>query len=64
MLRLALAFAASEAAEHVIVVAVALQLHPAGPLPETYVVFAGMGSVNVIPGPAAGPLLVTTCVSV
>jgi hypothetical protein len=64
MLRLALALAAREATEQVIVVAVALQLHPAGPLPETYVVFAGIGSLNVAPGPAAGPLLLTTWVNV
>jgi hypothetical protein len=45
-----------------VVVVMKVQVHPAAPLAETKVVFAGRFSVTVVLGEAAGPLLVTTCV--
>lgn len=38
-----------------------LQAHPAGPVSETAVVFAGTGSLKLTVVAAAGPLLVTVC---
>ncbi len=39
-----------------------VQAHPAGPVSDTEVVFAGSASVRVTDAAALGPLLVTTCV--
>jgi hypothetical protein len=39
-----------------------MQLHPAGGVMETKVVFAGMGATSVALSAALGPLFVTTCV--
>src|SRR5579864_3324914 len=39
-----------------------MQLHPAGGVIDTSVVFAGMGVMSVALSAALGPLLVTTCV--
>src|SRR5271165_1702372 len=39
-----------------------MQLHPAGGVIDTSVVFAGMGTMSVALSAALGPLFVTTCV--
>ncbi len=39
-----------------------IQVHPAGPVSDTEVVFAGRTLVRVTDVAALGPLLVTTCV--
>jgi hypothetical protein len=60
--KFAVAFAARLAMVHAGGTLTMLHVHPAGPVNETTVVFAGTGSLKVIVLAVAGPPFVTDCV--